>query len=138
MRYHNILEAIGCTPLVRLNRIVRDCKGQAYVKCDNLNPGCGVKGRICIVQAHEADRKGRPEIWEDTEGKVTHFVVGMGTGGTITGIGRYLKEKNPAVRIIGVDPVGSILYDYFHQGIISKHETYKTEGIGEDFLPTTL
>jgi cystathionine beta-synthase len=79
-----------------------------------------------------------PEIWEDTEGKITHFIVGMGTGGTITGIGRYLKEKNPAVKIIGVDPAGSILYDFFHHGVVSKHEPYKTEGIGEDFFPTTL
>ncbi|HEV2492570.1 MAG TPA: pyridoxal-phosphate dependent enzyme [Terriglobia bacterium] len=79
-----------------------------------------------------------PEIWDDSEGRITHFVVGMGTGGTVTGIGRYLKEKNPAVKIIGVDPAGSILYDFFHHGIIPKHEPYKTEGIGEDFLPTTL
>jgi cystathionine beta-synthase len=240
MRYENILEAIGHTPLVRLNRIVRECKGRVYAKCDHLNPGGSVKDRIGIAMIDEAERKGLlkpggtivegtsgntgmglalvavtrgykaiftmtdkqskekvdllkalgaevivcptavpvddprsyhqvveklaheipnayhpnqyanpanpevhyritgPEIWEDTEGRVTHFVVGMGTGGTITGIGRYLKEKNPDIKIIGVDPVGSILYDFFHQGVIGKHETYKTEGIGEDFLPTTL
>jgi cystathionine beta-synthase len=79
-----------------------------------------------------------PEIWEDTEGKVTHFVVAMGTGGTITGVGRYLKEKNPNIKIIGADPVGSILYDFFHCGKVCKAETYKVEGIGEDFFPATL
>ncbi len=79
-----------------------------------------------------------PEIWEDSEGRITHFVCGMGTGGTITGVGRYLKEKKPGVKIIGADPVGSILYDFFHHGTVSKAETYKVEGIGEDFFPTTL
>ncbi|MGH9444267.1 MAG: pyridoxal-phosphate dependent enzyme, partial [Terriglobia bacterium] len=79
-----------------------------------------------------------PEIWEDSEGRVTHFVAGMGTGGTITGVGRYLKEKNPRVKVIGADPIGSILYDFFHHGEVTKGEPYKVEGIGEDFFPTTL
>lgn len=78
-----------------------------------------------------------PEIWSQTDGRITHFVAGMGTGGTITGVGRYLKEQNPAVKIIGVDPVGSILYD-LHRGVTdSAAESYKVEGIGEDFLPGT-
>lgn len=76
-----------------------------------------------------------PEIWRDTDGKVTHFVCGMGTGGTISGVGKYLKEKNPNVRIIGVDPLGSILKDYFYKKEIIKSHTYKIEGIGEDFIP---
>ncbi|HYY49188.1 MAG TPA: cystathionine beta-synthase [Thermoplasmata archaeon] len=76
-----------------------------------------------------------PEIWRDTDGKVTHFVCGMGTGGTISGVGRYLKEKDPKVRIIGVDPLGSILKDYFYKKEIIKSHTYKIEGIGEDFIP---
>ncbi|MGH9325388.1 MAG: pyridoxal-phosphate dependent enzyme [Terriglobia bacterium] len=79
-----------------------------------------------------------PEIWEDSEGLITHFVAGMGTGGTITGIARYLKEKNSNVKIIGADPAGSILYDFFHSGSTPRAETYKVEGIGEDFFPTTL
>jgi len=78
-----------------------------------------------------------PEIWEQTAGKITHFVAGVGTGGTITGTGRYLKEKNPDVKIIGVDPVGSILYDLHRNGDDAKAESYKVEGIGEDFLPGT-
>jgi cystathionine beta-synthase len=77
-----------------------------------------------------------PEIWRQTAGQITHFVTGMGTGGTITGTGRFLKELNPAIKIIGVDPMGSILYD-LHQGREGKADGYKVEGIGEDFLPST-
>ena len=79
-----------------------------------------------------------PEIWEDSDGKITHFVAGMGTGGTLTGIGRYLKEKNPAVKIIGVDPIGSLYYDFFKRGVVGKAQPYVVEGIGEDFFPTTM
>jgi cystathionine beta-synthase len=79
-----------------------------------------------------------PEIWEQTEGKIDVFVAGMGTGGTISGVGRYLKEQNPAIQIVGVDPIGSILYD-LHQGKTkTMAESYKIEGIGEDFLPSTM
>lgn len=78
-----------------------------------------------------------PEIWDQTQGKITHYVAGMGTGGTITGTGRYLKEQNPDIKIIGVDPYGSILYD-LHQGNEAEAENYLVEGVGEDFLPTTL
>src|SRR6202795_3302118 len=79
-----------------------------------------------------------PEIWEDTEGKITHFVCGMGTGGTISGVGKFLKEKNPNVKIIGVDPEGSLYYDFHKTGKITKARTYVVEGIGEDFFPTTM
>ncbi|MCB8942866.1 MAG: cystathionine beta-synthase [Ardenticatenaceae bacterium] len=78
-----------------------------------------------------------PEIWQQTKGRITHFVAGMGTGGTISGCGRYLHEQNPHVKIIGVDPVGSILYELHRSGEYTKAEGYKVEGIGEDFLPTT-
>ncbi|GAB4158094.1 MAG: cystathionine beta-synthase [Candidatus Promineifilaceae bacterium] len=78
-----------------------------------------------------------PELWRQTAGKITHFVVGMGTGGTISGVGRYLKEQNPNVQIIGVDPIGSILYELHRSGQYTKAESYKVEGIGEDFLPST-
>lgn len=77
-----------------------------------------------------------PEIWEQTAGKIDVFVAGMGTGGTITGVGRYLKEMNPKVQIVGVDPVGSILYDYFYTGKITEAHAYKVEGVGEDFIPS--
>lgn len=240
MRYNNILEAIGHTPLIRLNRVARDCPAELWAKCDYLNPGGSVKDRIGTAMVDEAERQGwlkaggtlvegtsgntgmglalvaavrgykaiftmadkqsrekvdalkalgadvivcptavppedsrsyhsvadklareipnayhpdqyhnaanpdvhyrttGPEIWDDTEGRITHFVAGMGTGGTIAGVGRYLKEKKPAVKIIGADPVGSILYDFFHHGAVVKGEPYKVEGIGEDFFPTTL
>jgi cystathionine beta-synthase len=240
MRYENILEAIGKTPLVKLNRVTAGCKAEIYAKCDYLNPGGSVKDRIGVAMIDDAERKGAlgpggtivegtsgntgmglalvaavrgykavfmmadkqskekvdvlkamgadvivcptavppddprsyysvadkltrelpgayhpnqyenpvnpeihfrttgPEIWEDSEGRVTHFVAGMGTGGTITGVGRFLKEKNPQVKIIGADPAGSLLYDFFHTGKRVKTETYKVEGIGEDILPKTL
>lgn len=82
-----------------------------------------------------------PEIWEQTGGQVDAFVAGMGTGGTITGVGRYLKEKNPNVKIVGVDVVGSLLLATWQQGRLPENpvlKTYKLEGIGEDFLPSTL
>lgn len=240
MRYNNILEAIGRTPLVKINRLARHCAGEVYAKCDYLNPGGSVKDRIAVSMIDEAEKKGwlaaggtivegtsgntgmglalvavvrgykaiftmtdkqskekidllkamgadvivcptavepedprsyhsvvnklahdipnayhpdqysnpsnpevhyrvtGPEIWDDSEGRITHFVAGMGTGGTMTGIGRFLKEKNPNIRIIGTDPVGSILFEFFHQGKVGKGETYKVEGIGEDFFPGAL
>ncbi|MDX1660785.1 MAG: pyridoxal-phosphate dependent enzyme [Gemmatimonadota bacterium] len=79
-----------------------------------------------------------PEIWEQTRGKVTHFVAGMGTGGTISGVGRYLKEQNPDVRIVGADPIGSILQEYLETGEIGEGKTYMVEGIGMDKIPATL
>jgi cystathionine beta-synthase len=240
MRYNSILEVMGHTPLVRLNRVAPGCAAEVWAKCDYLNPGGSVKDRIGTAMVDEAERQGwlkpggtlvegtsgntgmglalvaavrgykaiftmadkqsrekvdalkalgadvivcptavppedarsyhsvadkltreipnayhpdqyhnpanpevhyrttGPEIWDDTEGRITHFVAGMGTGGTITGVGRYLKEKKPEVKIVGADPVGSILFDFFHRGAVVKGEPYKVEGIGEDFFPTTL
>src|SRR5579859_6534890 len=77
-----------------------------------------------------------PEIWRQTGGQIDVFVAGMGTGGTITGVGRYLKEQNPHVKIVGVDPIGSIIHDYFKTGKITQAHAYKIEGIGEDFIPS--
>jgi cystathionine beta-synthase len=81
-----------------------------------------------------------PEIWEQTEGKITHLVVGVGTGGTICGTARYLKEKNPNVKIWGIDTYGSVFKKYKETGIFDKDEIYPyiTEGIGEDFLPENV
>ncbi len=78
-----------------------------------------------------------PEIWEQTDGQITHFVVGVGTGGTISGVGRYLKEKNPAIKVWGIDTYGSVFKKYHETGIFDKNEIYPylTEGIGEDILP---
>jgi len=81
-----------------------------------------------------------PEIWEQTDGKVTHLVVGVGTGGTICGTGKYLKEKNPAIKVLGIDTYGSVFKKYKETGEFDKNEIYPyiTEGIGEDFLPRNV
>ena len=240
MKCNHILEAVGHTPLVRLNRIAKDLLPQIYIKAEFLNPGGSVKDRIGLTMIDDAERRGLlkpggtiiegtsgntgmglalvaavrgykcvftttdkqskekvdllkalgaevivcptavepedprsyysvakklareipnsyypnqydnpqnpeahyqttgPEIWEDSEGKITHFVCGMGTGGTISGVGKYLKEKNPNVRIVGVDPYGSLYYDFVKTGTTIKAKTYVVEGIGEDFFPTTM
>jgi cystathionine beta-synthase len=240
MKCNNILEAVGRTPLVRLNRINQGLQPQIYVKADYLNPGGSVKDRIGITMIDDAEKKGLlkpggtiiegtsgntgmglalvaavrgykmiftitdkqskekidllkalgaevivcptavapedprsyysvaqklakempnsyypnqyanpmnpeahyrttgPEIWDDTQGKITHFVCGAGTGGTISGVGKYLKEKNPNVKVIGVDPIGSLYYEKVKQGTVGKAATYVVEGIGEDFFPTTM
>ena len=81
-----------------------------------------------------------PEIWEQTDGRVAHLVVGVGTGGTVTGVGRYLKERNPAIKVWGIDTYGSVFKKYKETGVFDKHEIYPyiTEGIGEDFLPRNV
>ncbi len=81
-----------------------------------------------------------PEIWKQTEGKITHFVVGVGTGGSISGIGKYLKEMNPSIKVWGVDAYGSVLKKFHETGIFDKDEIYpyKTEGIGEDMIPENI
>ena len=81
-----------------------------------------------------------PEIWEQTDGTITHLVVGVGTGGTVTGVARYLKEKNPKIKVWGIDTYGSVFKKYKETGIFDKNEIYPyiTEGIGEDFLPKNV
>ncbi len=242
MYYNNVLELIGNTPLVKLNRLSHGLKPTVLCKLEYLNPGSSIKDRIGLKMIEDAEKKGLispggtiiegtsgntgvglalaavmkgyrcifvmpdkmsqekisalraygaevvvtptavapedprsyysvsqrlseeipnsyypnqyknpsnpqthyestgPEIWEQTEGKVTHFVAGMGTGGTLSGIARYLKEQNPAVQVIGVDPIGSLYWDKFHKGEVIEENVhpYLVEGIGEDFLPTTM
>jgi len=240
MRCQNILEAVGNTPLIRLNRMTRDIAAEVWVKADYINPGGSVKDRIGITMIDAAEKKGLlkpggtiiegtsgntgmglalvaavrgykmvftitdkqskekidllkalgaevivcptavepedprsyysvakklareipnsfypnqyenpmnpeahyattgPEIWADCEGKITHFVCGMGTGGTISGVGRYLKEQNPKIKVIGVDPIGSLYFQYFKEGKVGKAKTYVVEGIGEDIFPATM
>ena len=79
-----------------------------------------------------------PEIWEQTEGKITHFVCGMGTGGTMSGVGRYLKEKNPKIKIIGADPFGSIIKTFKESGKVTEGSSYLVEGIGGDKIPEDI
>jgi cystathionine beta-synthase len=81
-----------------------------------------------------------PEIWEQTDGRVTHLVVGVGTGGTVSGVGRFLKERNPKIKVWGIDTYGSVFKKYKETGVFDKNEIYPyiTEGIGEDFLPANV
>ena len=240
--HDNILGAIGNTPLIRLNTIVRDVPATVYAKVETFNPGHSIKDRMALRMIEDAERAGLlkpgasiiegtsgntgmglaiaaivkgyrciftttdkqsrekvdalrafgaevivcptdvdpedprsyysvssrlvaetpnswkanqydnlsnsaahyettgPEIWEQTEGKVVHLVVGVGTGGTICGTGRFLKEKNPKVKVWGIDTYGSVFKKYKETGIFDKHEIYPyvTEGIGEDFLPQNV
>lgn len=232
-RYDNVLQVIGRTPLIALNRVAAGLPATILAKVESLNPGGSVKDRIGLAMIDDAERRGLlrpggtiieatagntgvalalvaavrgyrcifvmpdkmsadkvnllraygaevvitptsvppdspesyngvadrlareipnafrpnqfanphnpeahylttgPEIWEDTAGRIDVFVAGMGTGGTISGVGRYLKERNPKVRVVGADPEGSILSG-------DSPKPYRVEGIGEDFVPATF
>ncbi|KRB56514.1 pyridoxal-phosphate dependent enzyme [Flavobacterium sp. Root186] len=239
---NNILETIGNTPLVKLNKIVAEIDALVLAKVETFNPGNSVKDRMAVKMIEDAEADGRlkpggtiiegtsgntgmglalvaiikgyklicvisdkqskekmdilravgakvvvcptdveptdprsyysvskrlaeetpnswyvnqydnlsnslahyeqtgPEIWKQTEGKITHFVVGVGTGGTISGVGKYLKEKNPNIKIWGIDTYGSVFKKYHETGIFDENEIYSyiTEGIGEDILPKNV
>jgi cystathionine beta-synthase len=100
-------------------------------------------GAFYTRQYHNPDnpaghyRSTGPELYEETGGEIDVLVAGLGTGGTISGTGKYLKEKKPSVKLVGVDPVGSLYYDFVKTGRVTKPFTYKVEGIGEDFFPST-
>ncbi|MEO7986522.1 MAG: pyridoxal-phosphate dependent enzyme [Gemmatimonadales bacterium] len=113
--------------VMKAKQIVKDTPGAVLANqfYNDINP-----------QAHY-DTTG-PEIWEQTGGKVTHFVAGAGTGGTVSGAGKYLKEKNPKIRVIAGDPIGSLYSHYHHTRVLGEGHPYKVEGIGGDKIPTTL
>lgn len=243
MKYaKNILETIGNTPLVQLNKVTKEVDALVLAKVETFNPGNSVKDRMAVKMIEDAEADGRlkpggtiiegtsgntgmglalaaivkgyklicvisdkqskekmdilravgakvvvcptdveptdprsyysvskrlaeetpnawyvnqydnpsnaiahyeqtgPEIWEQTEGKITHFVVGVGTGGTISGVAKYLKEKNPNIKIWGIDTYGSVFKKYHETGIFDENEIYSyiTEGIGEDILPKNV
>lgn len=242
MIYNNIVETIGNTPLVRMNKITKDLPCTVAAKIESFNPGNSVKDRIGLKMIEDAEKSGQlkpggiivegtsgntgmglalvgiakgykcifttndkqskekidilkavgaevvvcptdvppddprsyysvakkiadetensfyanqyfnlsnqrahyawtgPEIWEQTEGKITHFVVGVGTGGTISGVGKYLKEQNPDIQIWGIDSYGSALKKYHETGEFDDKEVYSyiTEGIGEDIIPDNV
>ncbi len=79
-----------------------------------------------------------PELWQQTEGRITHFFAGAGTGGTLSGTGRYLKERNGKIQVVGVDPVGSVIAPFFRSGTMPEGSTYLVEGLGSDKIPGTL
>lgn len=238
--YNSVVETVGKTPLVRLNRIGSHTNSQILVKLEYMNPGGSVKDRVAFQIVEDAEKEGLlrpggtiveatsgntgmglalaaalkgykcifvmpdkmsdekikslrafgakvvitptnvapedprsyycvsrrladetpgafyanqyhnqsnpkahyhstgPEVWSQTDGKVDVFVSAAGTGGTISGTGKYLKEQNPDVRIVAADPIGSVYYDYFNTGKLPPAHGYKVEGFGEDFLPTTM
>lgn len=242
MWYKNILETIGNTPLVQLNKTVVDVPGTILAKVETFNPGSSIKDRMAVQMIDDAEAAGLikpggtiiegtsgntgmglaltaivrgyklictmpdkqskekmdilramgaevvvtptnveaddprsyysvakqlnesipnsfypnqydnlsnrkahyqttgPEIWEQSEGKITHLVVGVGTGGTISGTAKYLKEKNPNIQVWGVDTYGSVFKKYHETGEFDKNEiySYQTEGIGEDILPKNV
>ncbi|MBI2259147.1 MAG: pyridoxal-phosphate dependent enzyme [Flavobacteriia bacterium] len=240
--YNNILETIGNTPIVRLNKLTNGIKATILAKIETTNPGNSVKDRMAVKMIDDAEKSGLlkpggtviegtsgntgmglalaciikgyklicvlndkqskekmdilravgaevvvcptavepndprsyysvsrrlaketpnswyvnqydnlsnrqahyestgPEIWEQTDGKITHFVVGVGTGGTISGVAKYLKERNPNIKIWGIDTYGSVFKKYKETGIFDENEIYPyiTEGIGEDILPKNV
>jgi cystathionine beta-synthase len=243
MKYsNNILETIGNTPLIRLNKITKDIDALVLAKVEYFNPGSSVKDRMALKMVEDAEHDGRlkpgdtivegtsgntgmglalaaivkgyklicvstdkqskekfdilkavgaevivcptnvkaddsrsyystskrigeetpnswyvnqydnpsnsiahyettgPEIWDQTDGKITHFVVGVGTGGTISGVSKYLKEKNPNIKVWGIDTYGSVFKKYHETGIFDENEIYPyiTEGIGEDIIPKNV
>ncbi len=242
MYYNNVLELIGGTPLVKLNKIADGTAATVLVKIESDNPGNSVKDRIAVRMIEEAEKNGDlkpggtiiegtsgntgmglaiaaivkgykcictvadkqskekinllkavgaevivcpsavppedpksyysvasklnevipnsfypnqydnlsnteahyemtgPEIWEQTEGQITHFICGVGTGGTISGVGRYLKEKNPNIKVWGIDPMGSVFKAYHETGEFDLNAVYPylTEGIGEDIIPSNV
>src|SRR3989338_118048 len=233
---NNVLEAIGNTPLVRLNSVTKDVNAKIYAKLEFMNPGGSIKDRMAIHIIEDAEKKGLlkpggtiientsgntgvglaiaaavkgyktiftipdkmsmekinllkafgaevivtptdvpyddprsyyetakriaketqnsfyvdqysnmmnpeahyrttgPEIWRQTNGKIDYLVAGVGTGGTLSGAAKFLKEQNPEIKAVAVDPEGSVFYDYFKHKRLVKPHVYKVEGIGEDYI----
>jgi cystathionine beta-synthase len=138
----NLLKSFGAEVLLSPTAVEPDHPDSYYSvarRVEKERPGAYLTNQYhnpANPQAHYASTG--PELWEQTGGRITHFVAGMGTGGTISGTAKFLKEKNPAVRVIGADPVGSILKHYKETGEMGEAHTYKIEGVGEDFIPGAM
>lgn len=139
----DLLRAYGASVVVAPTAVTPSDLRSYYAVSDRLTreiPGAYKPDQYSNPHNTEAHYKTTgPEIWEQTEGKVTHVVIGIGTGGTISGVGKFLKEKNSKIKIIGVDPIGSGYYEYFKTKKFPRiFKTYKVEGVGEDFLPEAM
>ena len=136
----NLLKAYGADVVLCPTAVAPDSPESYYSVAKRISserPGAFLMNQYHNLANPEAHyRSTGPELWEQTAGKITHFVAGMGTGGTISGTGRFLKEQNSKVQVIGADPVGSILKHYKETGQLSEAHPYKIEGVGEDFIPT--
>src|SRR5438034_630397 len=125
--YPTVLDLVGNTPIVRLDRISEDVPGTILAKLEYMNPGGSNKDRIGLAMIEAAERDGKLK----PRGTI---VISVGTGGTISGVGRYFKERTPQVQIVGVDPEGSV---YTAKGAADLHP-YLVEGIGKDTWPETM
>ena len=138
----NYLKALGAQVIVCPNAVKHDSPDY-YVNVARKIAAETPNALFMYQYANPANPKAHydttgPEIWEQTDGKITHFVAGVGTGGTISGVGKYLKEKNPNIKIIGADPVGSILKEYKKDGKLREGIPYFVEGIGQDCIPENI
>jgi cystathionine beta-synthase len=138
----NLLKSFGAEVVITPTALPPDSPESYYEVAKRLGreiPGAYLANQYYNPTNPEAHyRTTGPEIWKQTEGKIDYFVVALGTGGTVSGTARYLKEKNPKIKVIGADPVGSILRDFFYTKKMVPAKTYKVEGIGEDFIPGTM
>jgi cystathionine beta-synthase len=140
----DMLRALGAVVHVCPTAVAPDHPESYYSVAEKLNKEiensfwCNQYDNLSNGKAHYLSTG--PEIWDQTDGKITHFVVGVGTGGTISGVAKYLKEKNPDIKIWGIDSYGSVFKKYLETGEFDENEIYSylTEGIGEDILPENV
>ena len=137
-----LLKAYGAEVVITPTAVPPDHPDHYVMKAKHIvqgTPGAVLADQFYNAANPEAHyRTTGPEIWEQTEGRVTHFVCGAGTGGTVSGVGKYLKEKNPKVRVIAGDPIGSLYTHYHRSKTMGEGHPYKVEGIGGDKIPSTL
>src|SRR5688572_9563254 len=137
-----LLRAFGAEVIITPTAVAPDHPDHYLQKARSIT--ASTSGAVMADQFYNAAnpeahfRTTGPEIWAQTEGRVTHFVASAGTGGTITGVGRYLKQQNPDVRVVGIDPEGSKIGPYFNTGELVEGHTFKIEGIGNDKIPGAL
>ena len=137
-----LLKAYGAEVVITPTAVPPDHPDHYVIKARQIvkdTPGAVMADQFYNQANPEAHyRSTGPEIWEQTDGRVTHFLAGAGTGGTVSGVAKFLKEQNPAVRIIALDPVGSLYAGYHRTRTLGEGQPYKVEGIGGDKAPTTL